>query len=200
MATPRRRTFIILGIVAVVLAAVVGTVLTIQRAGDQQAAEPTSQEPAEPPTPDLPQAPSPDEATTEPDMSAEDREALEAVAIEAATIMTTWDPNEDFNQTEAELRATELMTEERAEQVTAPERPATGPPWLEAAEAGATSEPSVEVNEGTESDVVSVIATWVWIDAEGHVISNPDERRAFYFDFEEVDGELLITDYDWESL
>lgn len=209
--TPRLRVGIILVIVAVVLIAVVGTVFAIQRAsehqtsdqqeGDQQATEPTSQGPAESrQTPDLRQAPAPDEEAAEPDMSAEDRAALEAVALEAAAMMTSWDPNEDFNQTSAELRATELMTDERANQIVAPERPVTGTEWLEAAEAGATSEPRVEVNEGTESDVVSVIATWVWLDADGHVVSNPGERRVFYFDFEQVEGELLISDYQWESL
>lgn len=209
--TPRLRVGIILVIVIVALIAVAGTVFALQRAGNQQesdqhdnghqAAEPTSHQSAESAQrPDLRQAPAPDEEAAEPDMSAEDREALEAVAVEAATMMTTWDPNEDFNQTSAELRATELMTDERADQIVAPERPATGTEWLEAAEAGATSEPRVEVNEGTESDVVSVIATWVWLDADGHVVSNPDERRVFYFDFEEVDGELLISDYQWESL
>lgn len=209
--TPRLRVGIIVVIVAVVLIAVVGTVFAIQRAGnhqigdqqesDQQATEPSPHQPTESaPTPDLRQAPGPDEEAAGPDMSAEDREALEAVALEAATMMTTWGPNEDFNQTSAELRATELMTDERADKITAPERPATGSEWLEAAEAGATSEPRVEVNEGTESDVVSVIATWVWLDADGHVVSNPDERRVFYFDFEQVDSELLINDYQWESL
>lgn len=220
-ATPRLRVGIILVIVAVVVIAVVGTVFAIQRAGvhqigdqqesdqqpsgqqsgGQQAPEPGSPQPAESTQGSgLPQAPAPDEEAAEPDMSAEGRATLEAVALEAATMMTSWDPNEDFNQTSAELRATELMTEERADQIVAPERPATGIQWLEAAEAGATSEPSVEVNEGTESDVVSVIATWVWLDADGHVVSNPDERRVFYFDFEQVDGELLISDYQWESL
>lgn len=199
--TPRLRVGIILVLVAVAVIAVAGTVFAIQRASDQQVTEQMPHQPAESAqTPDLRQAPAPDEEAAEPDMSAEDREALEAVALEAATMMTSWDPNEDFNQTSAELRATELMTDERANQITAPERPATGTQWLEAAEAGATSEPRVEVNEGTESDVISVIATWVWLDADGHVVSNPDDRRVFYFDFEHVDGELLIRDYQWESL
>lgn len=199
-----RRVLIVVGILLVVLVAVAGTVFAVQRgsdveAGDEQATDPTG-EPS--PTTELPPAPapSPDEGPAERDMSVEDREALESVALEAAAIMTTWDPNEDFNQTEAELRAVDLMTEDRADQIVAPERPTTGAEWLEAAEAGATSEPSVEVNEGTESDVVSVIATWVWIDADGHVVSNPDDRRVFYFDFAEVDGELLVSDYQWESL
>lgn len=198
----RRRTVIVLGIVAVVLIAAAITVLAIQRADDQGAAEPAPQS-TQPPTLSQEPAPPPEDPPNGPaesDMSVEDRAALESVAVEAATIMTTWDPGEDFNQTSAELRAADLMTDERAEQVTAPERPATGTEWLEAAEAGATSEPTVEVNEGTESDVVSVIATWVWLDADGHVVSNPDERRAFYFNVEEVNGELLITDYQWETL
>lgn len=195
-----KRALVAVGILLVVVIAVAGTVFVIQRAGDDQADEPTGD--PNPTATELPSAPAPtpDEEPAEPDMDADDRDALESVALEAAEIMTTWDPGEDFNQTEAELRAADLMTEERAAEIVAPQRPATGEEWLEAAEAGATSTPSVEVNEATESDVVSVIATWTWIDSDGHVVSNPRDRRVFYFDFAEVDGEVLISDYQWESL
>lgn len=185
-----KRGLIIAGIVVAALVIAVGTVLTIQRVSDDQdtTSAPT---PTETPT---------EEATQPPDIDPDDRETLEALALEAATIMTTWDPNEDFNQTAAELRAADMVTHELADEIVAPERPTTGTEWLEAAEANATSEPTVEVNQGTESEVVSVIATWTWTDPEGQTVSTTDERRAFYFAFEEIDGEILITDYSWESL
>lgn len=204
-----KRALVAVGILLVVVIAVAGTVFALGRTGDGETHEDQADEPTGAPSPTAtelpsapapPPAPSPDEEPAELDMDAETRDALESVALEAAAIMTTWDPGEDFNQTEAELRAADLMTEERAAEIVAPQRPATGEEWLEAAEAGATSTPSVEVNEATESDVVSVIATWTWIDSDAHVVSNPRDRRVFYFDFAEVDGELLISDYQWESL
>lgn len=184
------RTLIIAGIVVAALVIAATTIFTIQRVSDDETTttEPTPTEtPAEEPEPT-------------PDIDPDDRETLEALALEAATIMTTWDPNEDFNQTAAELRAADMMTEDRADQIVAPERPATGTEWLEAAQVEATSEPTVEVNQGTESEVVSVIATWTWTDPEGQTVATSDERRAFYFAFEEIDGDILITDYSWESL
>lgn len=189
-----RNTLIIVAIVVAGLVIAGGTIFTIQRVTntEPEQAPPTSEAPSEPDSPPA--------DTQQPDIDPDDREALEAIALEAAEIMTTWDPNEDFNQTAAELRATDLMTDELADQITAPERPATGTEWLEAAEANATSDPTVEVNQGTESEVVSVIATWTWTTPEGQTVFTADERRAFYFAFEEIDGEVLITDYSWESL
>lgn len=184
------RTLIIAGIVVAALLIAATTIFTIQRVSDDGT---TTSEPTPTATPT-------EEATQPPDIDPDDRETLEALALEAATIMTTWDPNEDFNQTAAELRAADMMTDELADEIVAPERPATGTEWLEAAEAEATSEPTVEVNQGTESEVVSVIATWTWTDPEGQTVLEGDERRAFYFAFEEIDGEILITDYSWESL
>src|SRR5699024_12590324 len=47
----------------------------------------------------------------------------EQTALEAARIMTTWRPTEDFNRTAADIRATHLITEDRTEHVDAPAPP-----------------------------------------------------------------------------
>lgn len=120
------------------------------------------------------------------------------IALEAARIMTTWTPDEDLNRTAAELRARPLMTKDRAAAVIAPERPATGVEWLEAAERGATSVPDVELNYATESSEtgVSVTATWTWDSPDGSDI--PEEPgtqpRRYHFEFTE---ENKIHDYSY---
>jgi len=167
--------------------------------------EPAAEEPESTPEPS-PSAsqPEPAEETLSEDQDEDplaDREAMEELGMEVAEIMTTWDPNEDFNQTAAEMRAADLMTEELADSITAPERPTTGTEWLEAAEAGATSQPTVTPNRATSNEVVSIEATWVWVTEDGDVISNPTERRLFFFNFaEDEDGELLVSDYSYDTV
>lgn len=120
------------------------------------------------------------------------------IALEAARIMTTWTPDEDLNRTAAELRARPLMTKDRAAAAIAPERPATGAEWLEAAQRGATSVPNVELNYATESSEtgVSVTATWTWDSPDGSDI--PEEPgtqpRRYHFEFTE---ENRIYDYSY---
>lgn len=78
------------------------------------------------------------------------------LAKQAATIMTTWNPSKDFNRTAAELCARSLMTPERAKEVIAPERPATGVEWLTAAEKNATSKPTAKLmTEHREQDTIA---------------------------------------------
>ncbi|QCU79616.1 hypothetical protein E7744_14970 (plasmid) [Citricoccus sp. SGAir0253] len=137
--------------------------------------------------------PSPAAATSAPALT--EREGL---ALEAARIMTTWTPAEDHNRTAAEQRARHLMTSQRAKAVIAPERPATGSEWLEAAERGATSSPTVELNTATElSDTgVSVTATWTWDSPDGSEIPTDPaiQPRIYFFEFTE-DNE--IHDYTY---
>jgi hypothetical protein len=125
--------------------------------------------------------------------------ANEKTALEAATIMTTWDPADDFNRTDAELRASHLMTDERANRIEQPERPATGPAWIEAAEHHATSQPTVEINHFTEVDehTVAVFAEWEWITDDDSVTITSDEERIYYFSFNEAGD---IHDYTYETV
>lgn len=199
------RNAIIAIIVAVlVLGAAGGAFAYVAVSSNGPAAEEPAQEPTPTPSPTQVQ-PEPAEETLdegqEEDPLAADREAMEELGMEVAEIMTTWDPNEDFNRTAAEMRARDLMTEELAESITAPERPATGEEWLGAAEAGATSQPTATPNRGTSNEVVSIEVTWVWVNDAGDVISNPTDRRLYFFNFEEGDdGELLVSDFNYDTV
>ncbi|WP_143109523.1 hypothetical protein [Micrococcus terreus] len=109
--------------------------------------------------------------------------------------MTTWNPSEDMTRTDAELRARHLMSQERAAAITAPQRPASGADWLAAAQAGATSSPTVEINHATEGPGVSVIATWEWTTPDGQALPATEEsRRIYFFHFNE---EGQIDDYTY---
>src|SRR5699024_12560018 len=120
-------------------------------------------------------------------------------ALEAAEVMTPWHPAEDFNRTAAEQRARYLMADELAANIIAPERPATGTEWNTAADSEATSQPSVEINNYTESQdgTVSVFATWEWVTTNGEVIPNENDERIYHFAFNDA-GELV--DYTYETI
>lgn len=201
-----RNTIIAIIVGVLLLAAAGGAFAYVAVSSNEPAAEepaPARTSPAEP-TPSQIQ-PEPAEETLDEgqdeDPLAADREAMEALGMEVAEIMTTWDPNEDFNRTAAEMRARDLMTQELAESITAPERPATGEEWLGAAEAGATSQPTAKPNRATSNEVVSVEVTWVWINEAGDVISNPTDRRLYFFNFEQgQDGELLVSDFNYDTV
>lgn len=116
------------------------------------------------------------------------------LAKQAATIMTAWDPNKDFNRTAAELRARKLMTEERAKEVIAPERPATGIEWLTAAEKNATSKPTVKLmTEHHEQDTIAVTATWQWVTKDGDSWAG-EGKQTFFFTFTDTEP-YKIRDY-----
>lgn len=201
-----RNTIIAIIVAVLVLGAAGGAFAYVAVSSNEPAAEelgPAQTAPAEPSPSQI--QPEPDEETLDEgqdeDPLAADREAMEELGMEVAEIMTTWDPNEDFNRTAAEMRARDLMTEELAESITAPERPATGTEWLDAAEAGATSQPSASPNRATSNEVVSIEVTWVWVNEAGDVISNPTDRRLYFFNFETTDdGELLVSDFNYDTV
>lgn len=116
------------------------------------------------------------------------------LAKQAATIMTTWDPTKDFNRTAAELRARKLMTKERANEVIAPERPATGVEWLNAAEKKATSKPTVKLmTEHHEQDTIAITATWQWVTKDGESWTG-EGKQTFFFTFTDTEP-YKIRDY-----
>lgn len=91
------------------------------------------------------------------------------------------------------------MTDELAANIITPERPATGTEWNTAADSEATSQPSVEINNYTESQdgTVSVLATWEWVTTNGELIPNEDDERIYHLAFND-DGELV--DYTYETV
>jgi len=124
---------------------------------------------------------------------------FEAEALQAAEVMTTWKPAEDYNRTDAELRASQLMTDELANSIEAPQRPATGQEWTTAAEANATSHPTVEVNQYTDTQpgTVSVFASWEWITESGETLPHEEQERIYYFAFND---QGQIHDYTYETV
>lgn len=216
-----RRALLMVSVIVAGMALVAGMLwLVATLAGDDPEPEETAQTPQFQDEPESSAAPEPAEEaagevtdddpadeetsgeTQEPE-PLEDREKWEILAVEAAEIMTTWTPAEDFNQTEAEFRAADMMTDERADEITGPERPTTGTEWLQAQEAGATSEPSAEINRATSNEVVSVEVTWEWVAPGGSSLSESPQRRIFYFNFEEDPHDrdaFLISDYSWETI
>lgn len=153
--------------------------------------EPSSIQTAAPTTAG-PSAPAPSSSHEHGD--AVDDPAKIELAKQAATIMTTWNPNKDFNRTAAEMRARKLMTSERAKQVIAPERPATGVEWLAAAEKNATSKPRVKLEpHHHEQDTVAVTATWQWVAKNGASWAG-EGKQTFFFTFTEEEP-YKIRDY-----
>lgn len=157
----------------------------------------TEAEPAS--TPPMTATPTPPASSAAPSTSDEHGDAVDdpgkiELAKQAATIMTTWDPNKDFNRTAAEMRARKLMTSERATQVIAPERPATGVEWLTAAEKNATSKPTVKLmTDHHEQDTVAVTATWQWVAKNGASWAG-EGKQTFFFTFTDTEP-YKVRDY-----
>ncbi|MGP5666622.1 hypothetical protein [Glutamicibacter arilaitensis] len=153
--------------------------------------EPSSS-PSVAPTTASPTTPAP--STSHEHGDAVDDPAKIELAKKAATIMTTWNPTKDFNRTAAELRARPLMTPERAKEVIAPERPATGVEWLTAAEKKATSKPTVKLmTEHHEQNTIAVTATWQWVTKDGESWAG-EGKQTFFFTFTDTEP-YKIRDY-----
>lgn len=154
----------------------------------------TSNAPAVAPTMASPTAPAPSSESSHSQGQTTEDPAKVELAKQAATIMTTWNPTKDFNRTAAELRARPLMTPERAKEVIAPERPATGVEWLTAAEKNATSKPTVKLmTEHHEQNTIAVTATWQWVTKGGESWAGGG-KQTFFFSFTDKEP-YKIRDY-----
>lgn len=167
----------------------------------------TSQEAAEQPTPSPTSTPSP-EATPEdssakpaeaaPSEDEDPQDAREALALEAAETMTTWNPQQDHSQTAAELRAADMVADSISEVLEEPENPTYSPEWREAADRGAVSVSEAELREVTEDRYYDVEVTWSW-EADGH---RPIHEGPRYFSFiidDDDDGDPIIVHYEWND-
>ena len=149
------------------------------------------------PAPTAAATPSPSSGVHEDGHASEDP-AKVALALEAAKVMTTWNPAKDFNRTDAEMRARKLMTAERAKEVSAPERPATGEEWLNAAAKKATSQPNVKIETAHhEQNSIAVNATWQWVTADGETYAG-EGKTTFFFTFTDK-APYQIRDYTASS-
>lgn len=144
-------------------------------------------------------APSAEDPNTGQGEAEEPQEDLrEALALEAAEVMTTWDPAADHSQTAAELRAADLVDDSISEVLAEPENPTYSPEWREAAEREAVSVPDAQLREVTENRYYDVEVTWAW-EAEGE---NPIREGPRYFTFvidDDAAGEPIITHYEWHD-
>lgn len=139
-----------------------------------------------------------------------DRTSRTAVAKRFAEIATTWYPAKDHSLTDAELRATGLMSLEKAQKMFLPERPATGEDWNLWGKRNGYTIPNVQVREplhGAESDnpdnefvnvEVTVMYRWKAADFDSEYA---DEERVFYLAMSE-DPEIgwEVTDYLYEVI
>lgn len=124
--------------------------------------------------------------------------ARQELALKAAAIMSTWSPATDFNRTDAEQRARNLMTTNRAQQINSPQRPASGAEWLKAASMNATSHPSVILQPAThQTDSVAVLSTWQWVAPTGETFTG-EGSYVYYFTFTD-DPPYKIRDYTYSS-
>lgn len=122
----------------------------------------------------------------------------EEAAVEAARVMTTWDPAKDVDETASEGRAMKLMTPERAKQVIVSDRGTSDPQWTDAAAEGWTSEPIVTLVPSDEPNVIRVNAAWEWVSPTGEREPGNTWRS---FAFEMTDEKTpRISDYTWSNL
>ena len=178
-----------------ITSAFVGLALTLS--GCVPANDEPGQGPASTPAPPVAISSSPSPEVNEGGHASEDPAKVE-LALEAAKIMTTWNPAKDFNRTDAEMRARKLMTAERAKEVIAPERPATGEEWLNAAAKKATSQPDVKIESAHhEQNSIAVNATWQWVTPEGETYAGED-KTTFFFTFTDK-APYKIRDYTASS-
>lgn len=144
------------------------------------------------------------------DVSDVDRTSRTAVAKRFAEIAMTWYPAKDHSLTDAELRATGLMSLERAQSMFLPERPATGEEWNLWGKRNGYTIPNVQVREplhGADSDSpdnefvnveVSVVYRWKAVDFDSEYV---DEERVFYLAMHE-DSKIgwEVSDYLYEVI
>ncbi|MPV50054.1 hypothetical protein GCG21_08555 [Pseudactinotalea sp. HY160] len=133
-------------------------------------------------------------------------EAKVELAREVAKVMSTWTPGEDLNWTASELRAREFMTAAKADEVLAPERPASGDQWRLADEKGATSIPFVSQNtdfdlpaqthEDKQALVISMNVYWSWQTPDLEAWAG--RSRTYYFSFTDEEP-YKIAGYTYED-
>lgn len=122
----------------------------------------------------------------------------QALALEAARIMSTWDAAKDFNRTASEKRAAHLIRPDRAAAIEAPERPASGLDWQAAVKAKARSLPTVTLSKDMEGDYTAVNASWQWQAEDGSTFIGT-EKRVYYFTFTPGD-DPKINDYTYDEI
>lgn len=209
--TQQRRFTLILTAVVLGLAGVLGVVVwTILGA----LPNPTAQEQKAAQEAHATQPPTPTQATNH---SGSQVDPAQAVALEAAQIMTSWDPRTDQSMMDAVRRASHLFTADLAARIDYSLPTAGGGLWHQMSEKKAVSISQVKVQEdlhdgeehqqehepetrGNEtSAAVTVLATWSW-EAEDYRQQH-DETRMFFFELtEEAEGRWKVAGYTYQDV
>lgn len=121
----------------------------------------------------------------------------EEAAVEAARVMTTWDPAEDIDPTTSEARAKHLMTTERAAQVSVSDRGTADPEWMRAYRQHSVSEPTALIVPGGEGNTITVNVTWDWVNPDG-TREEGQGARTYYFTMTDADTPK-VADYTWSG-
>lgn len=121
------------------------------------------------------------------------------VAVEALTIMTTWNTTTDITQTDGDLRARPYFTDELAASIIAPERNAASGEWF--AHPDSVSIPQiipVEATDSLSSGSLAYEVSWNWQDAAGTTTSGEAVRLYNLAMINTVQG-WKISDYTFEE-
>lgn len=118
-----------------------------------------------------------------------------------AVVGTSWQPAEDEIPSASMQRATPLMTQERADQVQAPENPITTGAWNSAAENETTSYPWVAdaVSNGDGSYTVDVC--WAWLTTDEAEGDEPtfEGPRTYEIDTVEEEDQYRVSGYRYSD-
>lgn len=141
----------------------------------------------------------------------------QAVALEAAQIMTSWDPGTDQSMMDAVRRASHLFTSKLAAQIDYSLPTTDAGVWNQMSDKKAVSISKVTVQEdlhdgeehrqehepeargNAKSAAVTVLATWSW-ETEGYRQLH-DETRMFFFELtEEPEGRWMVAGYNYQDV
>ena len=120
-----------------------------------------------------------------------------------AVVGASWQPSEDGIPLASMQRATPLMTQERADEVQAPENPTTTGTWNTAAQDEATSYPWVAEAASTGDGGYTVDVCWAWITPDDEADETGELTfegpRTYEVDTVEDDDEYLISGYRYSD-
>lgn len=123
----------------------------------------------------------------------------QALAEEAARVMTTWNAADDWNTADAEVRAKYLMHPDRAENVGVPQRPA-GTAWNQPAEHEAITLTETEPSTHHDASSIEMEVTWRWISEDGWKGSAGSRFWAITTAEDPDDADcLVVNDYTWSG-
>lgn len=144
------------------------------------------------------------------DVSDVDRESMTAVAERFVELAMTWYPGTDYNLTQAEMRASGLMTEDALAKVDSPDRPTSGYEWQLWGERKGYTVPYPHTREPMDGEFLAdnnlgftpaeVEAKFSWA-ADGWNSEYDDEQWIWYLAMiKDENGEWAVGGYTTETI